>query len=158
MRGEILLEARTQLWCWVGEETGQKSRRGEIEALGRRSILCCQLSDCSRSQFVVPFTAEGIVSQGECIHLRFRDDYSGRVLPLVQLGFDTKPRGRSGVSDEVDDSLKRRQRLPAPVLGDVAEQAMLYLVPLACSGRKVTDTDTQVRLVGELLQLELPCA
>src|SRR3954463_5695006 len=49
-----------------------------------------------------------------------------------------------------------RERVAAPILGDVAEQAVLDLVPLRGAGRIVADRDRQPGLVGKLLQLELP--
>src|SRR5580704_12161583 len=45
---------------------------------------------------------------------------------------------------------------PAPSLRDVAEQAVLDLIPLRCSWRIVMDVEHQARLVGELLQFDLP--
>jgi hypothetical protein len=48
------------------------------------------------------------------------------------------------------------QRLAAPIVGDMAKQAVLNLVPLASPGWEVTDPDPQTDLVGELLQLVLP--
>jgi hypothetical protein len=60
------------------------------------------------------------------------------------------------MANELDESFEGRQWLAPPVLGDVTEEAMLDLVPLAGAGREVTDPHTQVRLVGEVLELELP--
>src|SRR5208337_5329901 len=48
------------------------------------------------------------------------------------------------------------ERPAAPVLGDVAEQPMLNLVPLRCARRIMVDMDDEPGLVGELLQLDLP--
>src|ERR1700687_3864745 len=45
---------------------------------------------------------------------------------------------------------------PAPSLRDVAEQAVLDLIPLRRSRRIVMDVEHEVRRVGELLQLDLP--
>src|SRR5712691_1106204 len=45
---------------------------------------------------------------------------------------------------------------PAPSLRDVAEQAVLDLIPLRRARRIVMDVDHKTRLVGELLQLDLP--
>src|SRR6266436_7764081 len=44
----------------------------------------------------------------------------------------------------------------APSLRDVAEQAVLDLVPLRRARRIVMDVEHEARLVGELLQFELP--
>ena len=45
---------------------------------------------------------------------------------------------------------------PAPSLRDVAEQAVLDLIPLRRAWRIVMDVEHEARLVGELLQLDLP--
>ena len=44
----------------------------------------------------------------------------------------------------------------SPVLGDVAEESMLDLVPLGRAGRKVRDADREARAVGESLEFQLP--
>jgi hypothetical protein len=49
--------------------------------------------------------------------------------------------GRSG--DQLDDRETARQWAAAPVLCDVAEEAMLYLVPFRRAGRVVTNRDRQ---------------
>src|SRR3954452_25222249 len=64
-------------------------------------------------------------------------------------------RGR-GRGNQVHDGRMTRERVAAPILGEVAEQAVLDLVPLRGAGRIVTDRDRQPGLVGKLLQLELP--
>ena len=56
----------------------------------------------------------------------------------------------------MDDGLEADERLAAPILGDEREQAMLDPVPLAGSGRQVTDRDGDAELVSESLQLALP--
>jgi hypothetical protein len=45
---------------------------------------------------------------------------------------------------------------PAPDLRDVAEQAMLDLIPLRGARRIMMDMEPEAGLVGELLQLDLP--
>ena len=45
---------------------------------------------------------------------------------------------------------------PAPSLRDVAEQAVLDLIPLRRARRIVVDVELEARLVSELLQLDLP--
>src|ERR1700693_2131252 len=61
-----------------------------------------------------------------------------------------------GRADQLDDGDSIGQRSSTPVLRDVAEQAVLYSVPLRCSGRIVMDVQHEARLVGELLQLDFP--
>jgi len=92
-------------------------------------------------QFVVRIALERIAMQRECFHLLLGNQGSGRVEALVELGLHAKPRFGSGVADQVDNALAGAQRLAAPVARDMAEQAMLDLVPLAGPGRKVTDAD-----------------
>src|SRR5262249_7941701 len=59
---------------------------------------------------------------------------------------------------QVDDHLPTDQRPPPPVLGDVAEHAVLDLVPLTRPWREVTHGDAQPDLVCQPLQLHLPQA
>src|SRR5437016_9728261 len=54
--------------------------------------------------------------------------------------------------------LAAEQGSAAPVVGDVAEHAVLDLVPLARAGREVTDLHGQTQLVGQVLQLQSPQA
>ena len=60
--------------------------------------------------------------------------------------------------DEVDDDLVADQGAGAPVHGDEREQAVLDLVPLACSRREMMDLNLDAEFVGEALQFELPQA
>ena len=69
---------------------------------------------------------------------------------------DPQARCRPRVADPVNDRLERLQRGAAPVLGDMAEEPMLNLVPLARPRRQVADMDAEPRLIGELLQLHFP--
>jgi hypothetical protein len=55
-----------------------------------------------------------------------------------------------GRADQFEDDLTRDQRFAAPILGDVAKQAMFDLVPLRCAGRIVMNMECQAGLVGEL--------
>src|SRR5688572_15078374 len=77
---------------------------------------------------------------------------------LVQLGPNVEPRSGGRATDQIDHNLAADQGAPAPVVGDVAEHAMLDRVPLAGSGWKVTDLDRDADLVGQPLQLALPQA
>ena len=61
--------------------------------------------------------------------------------------------GRGGGGDQLNDGLETDERFSTPVLRDEREQAMLDLVPLAGSGRQVTDRDGKAELVGQGLQL-----
>ena len=57
------------------------------------------------------------------------------------------------MANELHDGLEGSQRFAAPVLSDVAEEAVLNLVALAGAGREVRDADTQLEFVAELLHL-----
>jgi hypothetical protein len=59
-------------------------------------------------------------------------------------------------ANELDDGETIRQRAATPVLCDVAEHAVLDLIPLGCAGRIVVDMEHKPCLVGKLLQLNLP--
>src|ERR1035437_5713937 len=69
--------------------------------------------------------------------LHVTDLCSGRVAPWVQFGADFQTRFGGCVGDQLDDDFMTDQGPPPPVLGDVAEHAMLDLVPLAGSRRKM---------------------
>ena len=65
------------------------------------------------------------------LHLRVRYGLAGRVLSRIQFGLDAQAGGGARTAYQVDNGLKGTQRLAAPVLRDVTEQAVLNLVPLA---------------------------
>jgi len=60
----------------------------------------------------------------------------------IAVGVDVAGDGEAGVgrggADQLDDDLMADERLAAPVLGDVGEQAMLDPVPFAGAGRQVS--------------------
>lgn len=91
-------------------------------------------------------------------HFGVGDDDSLRVC----VGVDVAGDGEAGVcgrrGDELDDDLAADERLAAPVLGDIGEEAVLDLVPFAGAGRQVGDGDGKAGLVGEALDLALPQA
>src|SRR5271170_4524944 len=61
-----------------------------------------------------------------------------------------------GRRDQLDDGQSVRQRSAAPALRDMAEQAVLDLVPLRSTRRIEMDVDHKLRRIGELLQLDFP--
>src|SRR5438093_2713716 len=105
---------------------------------------------------VVPVTMELCWLYSHVFEFSARDLHPGGIALLVQAGSDLQPGLRGGAPDQLDDHLVTDQRLPAPVLGDVAEHAMLDLVPLAGAGREVADGDPQPRLRGHLMQPGFP--
>ena len=99
---------------------------------------------------------EGVALDRERVHLLVGDLSAGRVEAFVQFGADGQSALGGGGADQVHHHLVADQRLAAPVLGDVAEHAMLDLVPFAGAGREVAHRDAQPQRVRKLLQLELP--
>jgi hypothetical protein len=80
----------------------------------------------------------------------------GGIGARIEAGVDLETAVGGCRGDQVDDRLERFERAAAPVLGDEAEQPVLDLVPLRGDRREVADRDRKSRLVGELLQLDLP--
>src|SRR5437867_4733650 len=99
---------------------------------------------------------KGLWSPVDSSELLVGDLESILVAALVQARFEVQSLVRPGVADKIDNHGVAHQRLPTPVLGDVAEHPVLDLVPLAGAGRKVADRNRQAGLVGQLLQAELP--
>ena len=87
----------------------------------------------------------------QAVHLRGGNDDAGRVAALVELGLDAQARGGASVANQFDDRFKRAERTASPILGDVTEEAMLDLVPLAGAGRQVTHGDGEAEFIGQLL-------
>ena len=79
---------------------------------------------------------------------------------LVGRGIERTPDFQAGFgrrrSNQLDYGHAIDERSPAPSLRDVAEQAVLDLIPLRRARRIVMDVEHEPRLVGELLQLDLP--
>ncbi len=78
---------------------------------------------------------EVVAHQGERLHLGVGDLDAKGIGTVVQLRPDLETLGPSGRANEVDDGLVIDEGPSAPVLGDVAEQTMLDLVPLRGSRR-----------------------
>ena len=60
------------------------------------------------------------------------------------------------IGNQIDDHLVVNQWPTPPILGYVAEHPMLNLVPFARAWRKVAHINSQIRLIGKLLQLHFP--
>src|SRR3954447_1795205 len=78
------------------------------------------------------------------------------VMCFVEPDMDFQALRRRCAADRLHDDLVRLQRYAPPVACDMAEEAMLDLVPLARSRRIMTDLDDQAGLVGKSLQLRFP--
>ena len=93
----------------------------------------------------------------ECESSEFllRDHAAFRIGLGVEFRLNRKAFLRGGVAEEFHDDLPARQRHGSPVGGDVAEHPVFDLVPLARPGRIVGDRDQEMRLIRQLLQLQL---
>ena len=92
----------------------------------------------------------------EARHLRIGDPYRLGIAVFIQFAADRQAGfGRCG-GNEFNDREAADEWLAAPGLSDVAEHAMLDLVPLRCSRWVVAYLQYQPGLVGQFLQFELP--
>ena len=55
------------------------------------------------------------------------------------------------MTNQIDDHIQTRQRLPLPVHRDMVEQPVLNFVPLARAGRKMTDMNRQTAFIRKFL-------
>src|SRR5437879_5848293 len=94
--------------------------------------------------------------QREGPHFRVGDDAARRVPSVVQFRFDTQARCRSRMANERDDRLEGVERTTTPILGDVTEEPMLDLVPLAGARWEMRDVNPEAQVVGQSLQFLLP--
>ena len=79
-------------------------------------------------------------------------DLFAKVVPgWVEARPDLETLARGDSPNEVHDGFEAHQGASAPVLSDVAEHAMLDLIPLARTGRKVAHRNCQPRFVDKLL-------
>jgi hypothetical protein len=81
---------------------------------------------------------EIVTMQRDVAQLGRSDLDAGAIAALVQFRVDPQPGGRAGVANQVDDGFEGPERAFPPVRGDVTEETMLDLVPLARPGREVT--------------------
>jgi len=82
---------------------------------------------------------------------RVADLCSGGVAPWVQFGADFQTGFGGGVCDQLDDDFMAYQGSSPPVLGDVAEHAMLDLVPLAGSRREMAYPNRNAQVHSQVL-------
>ena len=105
---------------------------------------------------VVPITAERFCRKENALQFIVRHLDAGRILARVQLGLDREPGACADGADELDYSLAISEGTAPPVLGDVAEETVLDLVPLRRAGRDVRHADAEPGAVGEALQFGFP--
>lgn len=87
---------------------------------------------------VVPFAVELVAGEVDGGEFGVGDFDPASVGVLVEAGVDLQAAGRGRRADQRDDRLARDERLAAPTAGDVAEQAVLDLVPFRGARREVT--------------------
>ena len=133
---------------------GRDGRRGRG---GRRAGVRGRAG--GRQDGVVPVAVEAVPGEDpvfQVFHLRVGHLGPGGVAAGVQDGGDGQPGAGGGRGDGVHHDLVAGQRAAPPGAGDVAEQPVLDLVPLACSGREVAAGDLQPGLLREPRQLCFP--
>jgi hypothetical protein len=74
----------------------------------------------------------------------------------IQCGFNAQPFGCGRIRYQVYYYLVTHKRLAPPILRNVAEHSMLNLVPLTCSGWKVTNMNGYFQFVCRVLQSRFP--
>src|SRR5262245_36932882 len=99
---------------------------------------------------------ERVAGYVEISHLGVADLDALLVGALIEHALDLEAGLGRGRTDQLHHGEAIRQRSPTPVLRDVAEQTMLYSVPLRRARRIVVDVERKAGGVGELLQLDLP--
>src|SRR3954452_11034706 len=93
------------------------------------------------SDGVVPLRVELVALDIEARHLLVANLDPLRIAPRVQHAVHCQPARRRGRGNQIHDGRMADERTASPILGDVAEQAMLDLVPLRGSGWIVADRD-----------------
>src|SRR4030095_15930719 len=105
---------------------------------------------------VVPVAVELVVLYSEGGKFLIGDLDALRVAAGVEFGMYGESLAGGGGADQVDRDFVAGQRLTSPVRRDLAEQAMLDLVPRAGPGREMADSDRQTGLRGQGAQFLLP--
>src|SRR5208283_3250482 len=128
-------------------------RRITLSGLRRRPTITA--SSGPRGNGIVPLWVEGVAFDVEACHFLLAHFDPFWVSPRVELApYRQAGLGRGG-GDEFDHRQTAGQGRSPPVLGDVAEQPVLNLVPLRRPRRVMADLQGQSGLVGELLQFDL---
>ena len=92
----------------------------------------------------------------ELCHFDIGDFDAGLIAVGVERCLDGKASVGGRICNQVDDNIMTNQRLAPPVLRDMAEEAMLDLVPFASPRRKMSDVQFQADVVGQILQCNFP--
>src|SRR6266851_4751338 len=110
------------------------------------------------SDDIVPVAMKLIRLKIDTLHVFLRDFPARGILAAIQsAGHFQSFRGRR-LRNEMDDGFVVTQWLSPPIRRDEGKEAVLDLVPLAGSGRKMTDRNGQAGVIREGLQLQFPQA
>ena len=107
---------------------------------------------------VIPLCMEVVARYGEGAHFGVFDLDAFFIVVGVEFAGDLESCGRGGGGDQVDHGETAGERAGAPVLRDLAEHAVLDLVPFRGAGRIMANRQRETGLVGELLQFCAPQA
>src|SRR5580693_6847644 len=99
---------------------------------------------------------EWVAFDCDCAHLRLADLDALFVGTIVEDALHREARLGFRCTDQLDDSQSAFEWPTPPVLRNMAEHAMLDLVPLRGAGWIVIDVERQAGLVCELLQFHFP--
>jgi len=111
---------------------------------------------CARSDDVVPLSVERFAMEVDLRQFRVGHFHAGRIGICVQSAGDAQSRGGMCSRNQIYHYFVAYQGSSAPVLSNVGEQSMLYLVPFARARREVTDADREASLIGQALQFPFP--
>lgn len=80
------------------------------------------------------------------------------IVGRIKRGTNLEPLRGMGVGNEIHYRCATDEGPAPPVLGDEGKESVFNFIPLACTGRKVTDMDDHPKMVGALLKFQLPQA
>src|SRR5262249_7202659 len=118
--------------------------------------LTTGLSLCGGTYRVVPLAVKVVPLDNDFLKLSLTDLFRLVLLRLVEPGvhFESGVGGRC--ANQADDDFESLQGHSLPGTGNMQEQTVFDLVPLAGSRRVVTQFDFQSRFVGKLLEGPAP--
>src|SRR3954453_3540138 len=109
-------------------------------------LLCWQGFDG-----VVPVAMERVAFDVDGVHVGIGNLDTLGITAGVDVASDGEASIGRGGADQLDDDLMADERLAAPVLRNVGEQAMLNPVPFAGAGRQVGHRHGEAGFIGEAL-------
>ena len=92
----------------------------------------------------------------DLLHFVIGDLAPGWILSAIQAARHFQALRGGCPGDKLDDRFVVAQRLATPIRRDKREQSVLYLVPFAGTGGKMTNRKGKSGLIGQFLQLEFP--